>query len=202
MRILFTASEAVPFCKTGGLADVAGSLPQALAKAGNEVAVVLPLYQRVSERWKDQMTFITHIEVPLGWRRLYCGLFRLDRDGVITVFSGRPAAHDTASSNAAPYSFSNSASGAWVWRAQSTEVRGRAGAGDAARRFFSPDAPPAPVTYTFGGYAHSFRLRTLPGVTYTPAQVFYLRKCWSGPIQGDFFVYETVQCVRNRRVCT
>ena len=53
MRILFATSEAVPFCKTGGLADVAGSLPQALAKAGNEVAVVLPLYQKVAENWKS-----------------------------------------------------------------------------------------------------------------------------------------------------
>ena len=50
MKILFATSEAVPFCKTGGLADVAGSLPQALAKAGNEVEVILPLYQRVSDK--------------------------------------------------------------------------------------------------------------------------------------------------------
>jgi len=86
MKVLFAASEAVPFCKTGGLADVAGSLPQALAKAGNEVEVILPLYQRVSEKWKDQMTFVCNIEVPLGWRRVYCGLFRLERDGVIWYF--------------------------------------------------------------------------------------------------------------------
>ena len=86
MKILFAASEAVPFCKTGGLADVAGSLPQALARSGNEVAVILPLYQRVAEKWKDQMSFVCHIEVPLGWRRLYCGLFRLDRDGVMWYF--------------------------------------------------------------------------------------------------------------------
>ncbi len=86
MKILFATSEAVPFCKTGGLADVAGSLPQALAQAGNEVEVILPLYQRVSDKWKDQMEFICHIEVPLGWRRVYCGLFRLDRDGVIWYF--------------------------------------------------------------------------------------------------------------------
>ena len=86
MKILFAASEAVPFCKTGGLAAVAGILPQALAKAGNEVAVILPLYQRVADKWKDQMSFVCHIEVPLGWRRLYCGLFRLDRDGVIWYF--------------------------------------------------------------------------------------------------------------------
>ena len=86
MRILFAASEAVPFCKTGGLADVAGSLPQALAKAGNEVAVVLPLYQKVADNWKSQMSFVCHIDVPLGWRRVYAGLFRLDRDGVIWYF--------------------------------------------------------------------------------------------------------------------
>ena len=86
MRILFATSEAVPFCKTGGLADVAGSLPQALAKAGNEVAVVLPLYQKVAENWKSQMNFVCHIDVPLGWRRVYAGLFRLDRDGVIWYF--------------------------------------------------------------------------------------------------------------------
>ena len=86
MKVLFATSEAVPFCKTGGLADVAGSLPQALAQAGNEVEVILPLYQRVSDKWKDQMEFICHIEVPLGWRRVYCGLFRLDKDGVIWYF--------------------------------------------------------------------------------------------------------------------
>ena len=86
MKILFATSEAVPFCKTGGLADVAGSLPQALAKAGNEVEVILPLYQRVADKWKDQMEFICHIEVPLGWRRVYCGLFSLEKDGVTWYF--------------------------------------------------------------------------------------------------------------------
>ena len=86
MKILFATSEAVPFCKTGGLADVAGSLPQALANAGNEVQVILPLYQKVADNWKDQMTFVCNIEVPLGWRRVYCGLFRLDKDGVIWYF--------------------------------------------------------------------------------------------------------------------
>ncbi len=86
MKILFATSEAVPFCKTGGLADVAGSLPQALAQAGNEVEVILPLYQRVASKWKEQMEFICHIEVPLGWRRVYCGLFRMEKDGVIWYF--------------------------------------------------------------------------------------------------------------------
>ena len=65
MRILFATSEAVPFCKTGGLADVAGSLPQALVKAGDDVAVILPLYKKVAEGWKDQMEFICHIDGPV-----------------------------------------------------------------------------------------------------------------------------------------
>ena len=58
MKILYATSEAVPFCKTGGLADVAGSLPPALAAAGAEVAVILPLYQSVKERFGDQLTFL------------------------------------------------------------------------------------------------------------------------------------------------
>ena len=53
---------------------------------GNEVEVILPLYQRVSDKWKDQLEFICHIEVPLGWRRVYCGLFRLEKDGVLWYF--------------------------------------------------------------------------------------------------------------------
>ena len=86
MKILFASSEAVPFAKTGGLADVAGSLPQALAASGDEVAVILPLYQRVSDNWKDELTFVRSIEVPLGWRRVYCGLFQLEKDGVTWYF--------------------------------------------------------------------------------------------------------------------
>ena len=87
MKVLFAASEAVPFCKTGGLADVAGSLPQALAKAGNEVAVVLPLYEKVGPQWREKMTFVTSInDVPLGWRRIYAGLFKLEHDGVTWYF--------------------------------------------------------------------------------------------------------------------
>ena len=75
MKVLFAASEAVPFCKTGGLADVAGSLPQALVQAGNEVAVILPLYQKVAEGWKDQMSFVCNIEVPLGGSTAACSVW-------------------------------------------------------------------------------------------------------------------------------
>lgn len=86
MKVLFAASEAVPFCKTGGLADVAGSLPQALAQSGDEVEVILPYYKRVREKWASQVNFVCHIEVPLGWRRIYCGLFSLEKDGVTWYF--------------------------------------------------------------------------------------------------------------------
>ena len=86
MKILYATSEAVPFCKTGGLADVAGSLPAALAEQGAEVAVVLPLYQRVKERFGGQLTFECYDYVDLAWRHGYCGLFSLEKDGVTWYF--------------------------------------------------------------------------------------------------------------------
>ncbi|MDO4314911.1 MAG: glycogen synthase GlgA [Oscillospiraceae bacterium] len=86
MKILYATSEAVPFCKTGGLADVAGSLPAALAAEGAEVAVVLPLYQRVRERFGDQLKFECYDYVDLAWRHSYCGLFSVEKDGVTWYF--------------------------------------------------------------------------------------------------------------------
>ena len=86
MKILYATSEAVPFCKTGGLADVAGSLPEALAAEGAEVAVILPLYQRVRERFGDQLTFECYDYVDLAWRHSYCGLFSLEKNGVTWYF--------------------------------------------------------------------------------------------------------------------
>ena len=86
MKILYATSEAVPFCKTGGLADVAGSLPSALAEQGAEVAVVLPLYQRVKERFGSQLKFECYDYVNLAWRHSYCGLFSLEKDGVTWYF--------------------------------------------------------------------------------------------------------------------
>ena len=74
MKILFAASEVAPFIKTGGLADVAGSLPQALAKEGHEVVVMLPLYEGIGEKWRSQMEFVKHFNVTLGWRQSYCGM--------------------------------------------------------------------------------------------------------------------------------
>lgn len=86
MKILYATSEAVPFCKTGGLADVAGSLPAALAAGGAEVTVVLPLYQKVRERYGHELNFVCYDYVDLAWRHSYCGLFSLERDGVTWYF--------------------------------------------------------------------------------------------------------------------
>ncbi|BAL00800.1 glycogen synthase [Oscillibacter valericigenes Sjm18-20] len=86
MKILYAASEAVPFCKTGGLADVSGSLPTAIAAEGVQIAVVLPLYRRVREQFGPELEYLCYDYVNLAWRRCYCGLFRLLRDGVTYYF--------------------------------------------------------------------------------------------------------------------
>ena len=86
MKILYAASEAVPFFKTGGLADVAGSLPPALAECGAEVAVVMPLYQKVKEKYGEQLEFVCYDYVDLAWRQAYCGLFRIRQNGVTWYF--------------------------------------------------------------------------------------------------------------------
>ena len=86
MKILYATSEAVPFCKTGGLADVAGSLPPALAEEGAEIAVILPLYQRVKAAFGQDLQFLCYDYVDLAWRHCYCGLFSLERDGVTWYF--------------------------------------------------------------------------------------------------------------------
>ena len=86
MRLLYVTSEAYPFCKTGGLADVAGSLPPALARGGTETAVILPLYDKIRDDWRQKMTFRRYIYVDLGWRHEYCGLFSLGYRGVTWYF--------------------------------------------------------------------------------------------------------------------
>lgn len=86
MKVLFVTSECVPFCKTGGLADVAGSLPQALAAGGDEVAVIMPLYKSVSDKYIEELEFVKYIYVALAWRNIYCGLFRCKKDGVTFYF--------------------------------------------------------------------------------------------------------------------
>ena len=86
MNILYVTSEAVPFCKTGGLADVAGSLPQSLAANGDRVSVILPLYQSVADAWHDRLHFERCLYVRLAWRSLYCGLFSYSYQGVTWYF--------------------------------------------------------------------------------------------------------------------
>ncbi len=86
MKILYATSEAVPFCKTGGLADVAGSLPAALAEAGADIAVVLPLYTRVKEKFAEQLTFVCADYCDVAWRHCYCGLYTCEKDGVTYYF--------------------------------------------------------------------------------------------------------------------
>lgn len=86
MNILFASGEAAPFCKTGGLGDVAGSLPQALAQNGDSVAVILPLYGQIKDEWRKQMIFLGSIYVDLSWRHEYCGLFSLTYQGVTWYF--------------------------------------------------------------------------------------------------------------------
>jgi len=86
VKILFTASECVPFVKTGGLADVVGALAPVLAKQGHDVRVILPLYSSIPEKYTQQMTHVCDFEVQLGWRRQYCGIEMLQQDGVTWYF--------------------------------------------------------------------------------------------------------------------
>lgn len=84
--ILFAAAEAVPFVKTGGLADVIGSLPKELIRHGADIRVILPQYEGIPERFKAQMEAVCNFEVPVGWRRQYCGINCLRQDGITYYF--------------------------------------------------------------------------------------------------------------------
>ena len=86
MNILFATSEALPFIASGGLADVAGSLPAVLKEEGAECRVVLPLYSDIKQELKDDLQYITHFNVPLGWRNQYCGLFQSEVNGIRYYF--------------------------------------------------------------------------------------------------------------------
>lgn len=86
LKILFVASEAVPFIKTGGLADVAGSLPKALKAQGVDARLIVPKYSDIPETYRNEMKFLHNTTVRVGWRNQYCGVEYLEHNGVPTYF--------------------------------------------------------------------------------------------------------------------
>jgi len=86
VNVLFAVSECVPFVKSGGLADVAGALPKELVKLGHDVRVILPKYSLISETFRDEMTKVKEIIVPVGWRQQYCGIETLEFEGITYYF--------------------------------------------------------------------------------------------------------------------
>ena len=83
MKVLFVTSEALPFAASGGLGDVAGSLPQAIRARLVGCRIVMPLYEEIPQHLRDNMKFLTSISVPVAWRRQYCGIFEAKYGGVI-----------------------------------------------------------------------------------------------------------------------
>ena len=86
MKVLFAVAECVPFVKSGGLADVAGALPKELTKAGMDVRVILPKYNLIPEKFRDEMEKVKEITVPVGWRQQYCGIETLEYEGITYYF--------------------------------------------------------------------------------------------------------------------
>ena len=86
MKILFAASECVPFVKTGGLADVVGALPKEIQKSGADVRVILPLYKAIGPKWRDRMEHVLYFYVNLGWRHQYVGILKTEYEGVTFYF--------------------------------------------------------------------------------------------------------------------
>ena len=86
MKVLYCTSEALPYIATGGLGDVAGSLPQALRQRLVGCRIVMPLYEDIPQHLRDEMKFVTSLSVPVAWRRQYCGVFEARYGGVIYYF--------------------------------------------------------------------------------------------------------------------
>ena len=86
MKVLFAASEAHPFIKTGGLGDVMGALPKSLVKLGVDVRVVIPKYKNIKDELKQKLQFVKWFTVSVGWRNQYCGIFQYQYKGVIYYF--------------------------------------------------------------------------------------------------------------------
>ncbi len=87
INVLFASSEVFPFAKTGGLGDVAGSLPKAISKSGADIRVVMPNYGTIPQEFKDSMEFLGYIYVDLSWRHQYCGILKLVHDGITYYFT-------------------------------------------------------------------------------------------------------------------
>jgi len=81
-KILFASSEVEPFAKTGGLADVAGSLPKALKKLGEDIRVVMPKYKSIPRKYVEKMEYIGYVYVDISWRHQFCGILKLEHEGV------------------------------------------------------------------------------------------------------------------------
>ena len=86
LKVWLASSEVYPFIKTGGLADVAGSLPKALKALDIDIRVVLPKYGKIDAKYVSQMMFVGSCQVDLSWRKQYCGIFKLDYEGVTYYF--------------------------------------------------------------------------------------------------------------------
>lgn len=85
-KILFIASESVPFIKTGGLADVVGSLPKYFNSKEYEVRVMLPKYACMKEEWKEKMEYSLHFYMDLNWRQQYVGILTMQYEGITFYF--------------------------------------------------------------------------------------------------------------------
>lgn len=86
MKILFAASEAVPYAASGGLADVIGSLPEAISSKGHDCAVVIPMYKAIPERERENFEFIKNITVDVSWRKQYCGIYKTEKNDITYLF--------------------------------------------------------------------------------------------------------------------
>jgi starch synthase len=86
VKVLFAVSECVPFIKSGGLADVAGSLPKELKNIGTDIRIIMPKYKTIPEEFKQEMEKIAEFHVPVGWRNQYCGLEKYESNGIIYYF--------------------------------------------------------------------------------------------------------------------
>ena len=87
-KVMFMASECVPFIKTGGLADVAGALPKCFDKKYFDVRVILPKYACMKQEWKDKMDYVTHFYMDLGYKNCYVGIMHMDIDNSCLYTSG------------------------------------------------------------------------------------------------------------------